>query len=108
SEPVAVSGGEMFTAISSGFLHTCGVTTDGRVLCWGGNADGQLGTGSNDDSGVPAQVSAAASFVALSAGDFHTCALSSDAATWCWGWNAAGQLGIGTTISTSAPTAVGG
>src|SRR5690606_15161182 len=70
--------------------------------------DGQLGTGSNDDSSVPAQVSAAASFVALSAGDFHTCALSSDAATWCWGWNAAGQLGIGTTISTSAPTAVGG
>jgi alpha-tubulin suppressor-like RCC1 family protein len=36
--PVAVSGGLVFREVSSGWYHTCGVTTDDRAYCWGGNS----------------------------------------------------------------------
>lgn len=43
-DPVAVSGGLTFTKLAAGLYHTCGLTTDARVFCWGSNYFGQLGT----------------------------------------------------------------
>jgi len=31
--------------ISAGWLHTCGITADGTLYCWGNNRDGQVGRG---------------------------------------------------------------
>jgi alpha-tubulin suppressor-like RCC1 family protein len=46
--PVAVAGGLQFNGVSPGAgYHTCGVTTLKRGYCWGHNAYGQLGTGTN-------------------------------------------------------------
>lgn len=42
-DPVAVSGGLTFTKLAAGMYHTCGLTTDARVFCWGSNYFGQLG-----------------------------------------------------------------
>src|SRR5438128_5129297 len=36
-----------FWQVSGGGDHTCGVTTDNRAYCWGYNASGQLGAGTN-------------------------------------------------------------
>jgi hypothetical protein len=33
------------TAIAAGGFHTCAIRGDGRVVCWGWNDFGQLGTG---------------------------------------------------------------
>ncbi len=41
--PVSVTGGLRFVALSSGSLHTCGITTDQSVYCWGINLFGQVG-----------------------------------------------------------------
>jgi alpha-tubulin suppressor-like RCC1 family protein len=55
STPVAVSGGLTFAQISAGFIHSCGVTTDGKAWCWG-NGGGLLGNNSTSGSLEPVEV----------------------------------------------------
>ena len=42
--PVPVAG-PAFAAVEAGMWHNCGLTPDGRVLCWGAAIRGVLGTG---------------------------------------------------------------
>ena len=44
--PLLVSGGLTFATVSTGYLHTCGVTPQGAAYCWGDNSEGELGDGS--------------------------------------------------------------
>src|SRR5439155_81726 len=68
-----------FTAVAAGGAgqgsHTCGVTTDGAIYCWGFNGRGQLGDGTHTDRFVPTLVQgpAGVTFQAVSAGggDVH-------------------------------------
>jgi len=32
-----------FRQLSAGYLHTCGISTDNKIYCWGNNDSGQLG-----------------------------------------------------------------
>jgi alpha-tubulin suppressor-like RCC1 family protein len=43
--PVLVAGGLTFRQLSAGYYHTCGITTQNALYCWGSNQDGQLGIG---------------------------------------------------------------
>ena len=52
-KPVAVSGGLAFSAVTTGNLRTCGLTTNGVAYCWG-QAD--LGDGSTSNSFTPVKV----------------------------------------------------
>jgi alpha-tubulin suppressor-like RCC1 family protein len=54
--PTIVSGGFKFTAISAGGDHTCAVTTDGSLYCWGANDAGQLGDGTATNRATPVRV----------------------------------------------------
>lgn len=53
-QPSGVTFVEIATAYER---HACGLTRDGRVYCWGSNAERQLGTGTTQDAQVPVQVS---------------------------------------------------
>jgi alpha-tubulin suppressor-like RCC1 family protein len=106
STPVLVTGPHDFTAISSGYGHTCGITTSGAAYCWGDNALGQLGNATTTLSAVPVAVWGSQSFKAISAGDGHTCAITISGSAYCWGGNQNGQLGVGSTSNYFQPTAV--
>ncbi|HET8654058.1 MAG TPA: Ig-like domain-containing protein [Longimicrobiaceae bacterium] len=54
--PASVVGGHGFSSVSTEFMHVCGVSTDGRVYCWGGDGDYQLGDGSTTNEPSPVEV----------------------------------------------------
>jgi alpha-tubulin suppressor-like RCC1 family protein len=54
--PVAVSGGLVFSAITVGDGHACGITAAGKAYCWGNNAKGALGDGTTINRLVPVAV----------------------------------------------------
>ena len=98
---------ERAVAVSGGFAHTCAITTDGTVKCWGANDHGQLGDGTNQDRSVPVTVGLPAPATALAAGYVHTCVIAGGT-PWCWGDNTTGAVGDGTTTARSSPVMVGG
>jgi alpha-tubulin suppressor-like RCC1 family protein len=51
-------GGVASDALSAGATHSCAITDDGAAIqCWGGNRNGELGSGSeSDDVPVPTRV----------------------------------------------------
>ena len=107
--PVPVAGGLRFAAIGAGFYHTCGLTTDGDIYCWGDNLYGQLGIDfTAQNSPLPVLVRGGLTFTALSVGESHNCGITLGRELYCWGNNSGGQLGIGTTFHSSVPVRVAG
>jgi len=101
-----VSLGIRVKAISAGIYHTCALTIEGGVRCWGYNYYGQLGDGSLDDRFSPPTTDVAidSPVKAIAAGGLHTCALTEAGGVRCWGANQDGQLGMTTPVQSSAPT----
>ena len=107
ASPVSVVEGSGLTtrltgvqSIALGFSHTCALMNDSRVKCWGWNANGQLGVGSNNDHHAPVFVQASpgsdlAGVSTVFPGGYHTCAVMGDTRAMCWGKNMDGQLGDG-------------
>lgn len=94
--PSPVAGGLAFAQLSAGFRHTCGITVDGRAYCWGGNANGQLGDGTQINRNVPVAVATSLTFSAISVDAAHSCAITTSGAAYCWGDNSSGALGVDT------------
>jgi alpha-tubulin suppressor-like RCC1 family protein len=105
--PVAVEGDLVFSQISAGFDHTCGIA-GGVAYCWGTGSSGQLGNDTREESLVPNAVSADPSlrFSSISAGGYHTCGISVTKVTYCWGAGSAGQLGQGGNVNGSISDAL--
>ena len=89
-------------SVSAGDYHACAVRTDGTARCWGADASGQLGNGTNDPRSLPVTVVADASrttplrgIAAVEAGGTHTCARLTNGEVRCWGANTKDQLGNG-------------
>jgi alpha-tubulin suppressor-like RCC1 family protein len=51
-----VAGGLTFTQIGVGVAHSCGLTGEGDIYCWGDNQSGQLGIGSTTRHLTPVPV----------------------------------------------------
>jgi alpha-tubulin suppressor-like RCC1 family protein len=83
------------------------VTVAGGVRCWGANASGQVGDGTNVNRSMPVGVAGLpAGVTAIALGAEHTCALTAGGTMGCWGANYSGQLGDGTNVNRNAPVGV--
>lgn len=97
STPVALTQGTMpnlsIKEISAtGYWHTCAISSDDHVYCWGYNSAGQFGDGSTPGGELrlsPAPILQGAmpglNVKQLTTGYNHTCAISSNNKTYCWG-----------------------
>lgn len=115
STPVAVAttgalSGKTVTQVSAGYSHTCALTSDGRVACWGSNTWGELGVPGVPQSSapvdiVPPPVVAGKALTNVSAGYGTTCVVAVDGTTACWGWQGTqeitGPVVAGTVIQVS-------
>jgi alpha-tubulin suppressor-like RCC1 family protein len=96
SEPVVVSnvsGARALNRVSSrGF---CATLAAGRVLCWGFNANAELGRPRSNERPTPTPVAA---FEGLAFADTHSsvsCGTRTDGSVWCWGEDRFGVVGAG-------------
>jgi alpha-tubulin suppressor-like RCC1 family protein len=88
--------------------HNMALLSDGTVMTWGDNADGQLGNGKTASSTVPVIVTRlsdgrSSHAVSIGAGGSHSMALLSDGTVMTWGDNRDGQLGDGRTVKSTVP-----
>jgi inhibitor of cysteine peptidase len=97
-------------ALSSGSDHTLALKSDGTVVAWGDNSDGQLGDGTTTARRLsPVAVPGLAAVSAVSASVGNTSfALKSDGTVMAWGKNDYGQLGDGSTAQRNSPVEVTG
>ncbi len=106
--PVTVTGITDATQISTGFFQSCALLIDGTIKCWGRNALGALGDGTNEDRNTPVTVTEITDATQVTTANGHSCALLADGTIKCWGFNGAGQLGDGTNANRLTPVTVTG
>ena len=101
-----------FASVSTGDLHTCGITTTGEAYCWGSNLyGGALGTGDSSRDLVtttPVRVAGGLSFATITAGTARTCGITTVGVGYCWGDGRRGALGNGDTVNSAVPVPVAG
>ncbi|MBK7842772.1 MAG: hypothetical protein IPJ71_03620 [Bdellovibrionales bacterium] len=100
-----------FRDLSAGKHHTCGLSQENKVYCWGYGANGRLGYGllSNkllpypvNDSSLPLNTY----FSAVAVGGEHSCGVLSNGGGYCWGNGVQGQLGNGTQFDRLTPVSI--
>ena len=127
--PLAVlTGGEEgdpllsgITQVASGASHTCALTFDGHVKCWGASYGGALGDNgvvTADQSWFPVNVvgedidgsdsgnGLLSNIVQITLGNQYACALNAEGKVWCWGDGGNGKLGTGSTGNKNYPVSV--
>ncbi|KAK3241293.1 hypothetical protein CYMTET_48927 [Cymbomonas tetramitiformis] len=103
--PQVVNVGVPAKNIAAGLAHTCVLTDQNRVRCWGWGSRGRLGYNSGVSRGdanltMPppdVDLGTEGEVVQIEAGSSHNCAVFDDGRLKCWGTNELGQLGYGHT-----------
>jgi alpha-tubulin suppressor-like RCC1 family protein len=108
--PTRVPGLEGVKQIAADGSHNLALRSDGRVMAWGLNHSGELGTGTRDTARAPVEVKGLDRVVAIAAGTGGGGAGSSgavrdDGSVWMWGTGTSAMTGSDPGLS---PDDVGG
>ena len=105
--PRAVAPTLRFLSVSAGQRHTCAITVDRALFCWGENLQFETATQGEPIVTTPAPVMAGLQFLSVGAGTTHSCAVRTNGVVYCWGEGALGALGRGDTLTSvfAAPVA---
>jgi alpha-tubulin suppressor-like RCC1 family protein len=87
--PVAVDVASTYIDVSVKAQASCGVRSDGSLMCWG--TSGSLGLASKS---TPFAVDNAKDWAKVRLSPTHACAVKTTGALYCWGSNDRGQLAI--------------
>lgn len=98
-EPADVDLGDNFS---------CARLGSGRVACWGDNAFGQVGDGSDVSRPRPTVVDGLDAATSIAVGATFACAAEGSGSVKCWGESAYRQLGDAVTTGSSRPIAFDG
>jgi alpha-tubulin suppressor-like RCC1 family protein len=93
SGPFSIRNPLVFTSVTAGYFHTCGLALGGVAYCWGQNAEGP--TKSFPSSTAPLPLTGGFIFADVGAGRDHTCGVTNGGAARCWGGHDGGKLGGG-------------
>ena len=101
--PPPLSGVKTLASDGTGF---CALLRTTQVECWGNNASGALGDGTQGNSAVPEKVKNLAGVVSLTADSSGVyCAVVSGGTVTCWGAGYDNGQGYGHTLDVPAPVA---
>jgi alpha-tubulin suppressor-like RCC1 family protein len=74
--PTKVAGSVRFSKIAAGRYHTCAISTDGDLYCWGGSSFSNIPL-------TPAKVDSNVRLTTISSGEGLTCGLDADGVLYC-------------------------
>lgn len=106
-QPEPVQGVDSVARIFAGQTHSCALTSDNKLYCWGGNEVGQLGNGTFDQSSTAVAIDDQdidGNIVEVALGDHHSCVLTDQSGVYCWGGHERGQVGIGSSETAAFAT----
>ena len=91
------TGDGMIAAVSAQYHSMCVLRVEGRVLCWGDNYGGEVGTGHSTDipTYAPTPVDGVTPARGVVVGTWNSCARSFTGELVCWGSGGEGALGNG-------------
>lgn len=93
--------------ISSGFLHSLLLKSDGTLWGWGDDYYGQLGDGNHAINGFQSikRIGTSSDWVKVNCGNSSSFGIKADGTLWAWGSNG-GVLGDGSNVDRYVPTQI--
>ena len=87
-------------------LHSLALLSNGTVVSWGNNTNGQLGNGNTTQQLTPSIIDNLTNVIQIAVGGNHSLALLSNGTVMSWGLNSSGQLGNGNENQQNTPVQV--
>lgn len=106
--PARIGDREDWAGVAVGWFHTCAVTMEDELYCWGRAIEGQLGQGGGEPVTTPTLIAPAQRWQLPVLGGFYTCARDAERVLHCWGMNSQGQLAMGDDERRHTPAPVPG
>lgn len=109
--PFPVDSSLSLAAGARGSNHSCAISAEGHLLCWGSGGDYQLGSGQPLPERRPVEISTPGEddqgWTDISAGHLFSCGVN-QGGLFCWGWGTSGQLGHGNASTRTTPSKIAG